>query len=343
MKPKVLFIIKERKVYNTKTKCYGLFNSCDFVSRKLNEWGIESKTVQVIDNNCIDRQVHQYKPTHCFIEALWVVPEKFEVLAKLHPQVNWVIRLHSMIPFLCSEGIAMEWITKYIKLAEKGIKISVSSNNEKLQNDLNVIFNNKISYTPNIYCPDSTVFSKETFNIKKNKNIVNIGCFGALRILKNHTQQALSAIRFADSIGKELHFHVNVSEHEQIEAGPVLKNLRWIFSNTKHKLVEHLWYNHADFLKLVKEMDLGMQISFTETFNIVAADFAYSNVPILASKDVNWLFPLFKIEPDEESKIQFLLKLIYYGKFINLQYLNKLCLNRHNKKSIFEWLKYFYC
>lgn len=135
-----LFVIKERSVYGTKTKAYGLYNSCKFVCNKLNKHGIESDVVQVIDNNCIDKYVTQYKPTHCFIEALWVVPAKFETLAKLHPNVKWIVRLHSMIPFLSSEGMAFEWLNEYMELRKKGIKISISCNNEKLYEDLMTIY-----------------------------------------------------------------------------------------------------------------------------------------------------------------------------------------------------------
>ena len=109
---KVLFIIKERKVYGTKTVSYGLVNSCEFVANALHKCGIRAKVVQVIDNNGIDKEVHEYKPTHCFIEALWVTPSKFEILAKLHPKVKWNVRIHSMIPFLVSEGMSFEWINE---------------------------------------------------------------------------------------------------------------------------------------------------------------------------------------------------------------------------------------
>ena len=34
----------------------------------------------VVDNNGIDKEITEYKPTHVFIEGLWVVPEKFDVL-----------------------------------------------------------------------------------------------------------------------------------------------------------------------------------------------------------------------------------------------------------------------
>lgn len=54
----------------------------------LNRNGIESKVVVVIDNNCIDKEVTAFKPTHAIIEGLWVVPEKFDVLKKLHPTIK---------------------------------------------------------------------------------------------------------------------------------------------------------------------------------------------------------------------------------------------------------------
>ena len=97
---KVLFILKKRKSShaNYSVVSSGLLNSATFVSSMLNKNGIESHLVEVIDNNCIDREVTKYRPTHVIIEALWVVPSKFEVLTRLHPNVQWIIRLHSGIP-----------------------------------------------------------------------------------------------------------------------------------------------------------------------------------------------------------------------------------------------------
>ena len=122
---KVLFILKyramytdicfdESEMYSSSYKHFnsGLLNSANQVHEMLLDHGVESKLVQVIDNNCIDKEVHQYKPTHVIIEALWCVPEKFEILQKLHPKVKWILRLHSETPFIANEGIAMEWILK---------------------------------------------------------------------------------------------------------------------------------------------------------------------------------------------------------------------------------------
>ncbi len=116
--PRVLFFVKRKEDYNAITDSHiglstGLYNSCSFVVNMLNEAGIDAKIEVVIDNNDIDREVTKHQPTHVIIEALWVVPTKFSVLTKLHPGVQWIIRLHSEVPFIASEGIAMDWIAEY--------------------------------------------------------------------------------------------------------------------------------------------------------------------------------------------------------------------------------------
>ena len=123
---KVLFILKKRQTSHTglNTISSGLLNSASFVNNMLVQNGIESHLVEVQDNNCIDREVTKYKPTHVLIEALWVVPSKFEILTEKHPDVEWIIRLHSDIPFLSNEGIAVDWIYKYLEY--KNLKVSIN-------------------------------------------------------------------------------------------------------------------------------------------------------------------------------------------------------------------------
>ena len=98
MKTKVLFILKRHEDFNPVKHSplglsTGLFNSANFMNEMLDNAGIRSEIEVAIDNNCIDRLVNKHKPTHVIIEALWVVPSKFSVLTKLHPNVRWIIRL----------------------------------------------------------------------------------------------------------------------------------------------------------------------------------------------------------------------------------------------------------
>lgn len=148
---KVLFITKKKKSSGPgpygQTISSGLLNSATFVHNMLLANGIDSNIIEVQDNNAIDKFVNEIKPSHVIIEALWVVPGKFEILTKLHPNVKWIIRLHSDIPFLANEGIAIEWIYGYQQFKN----VIVSVNSPRIEKELNGILEKPVLYLPNYY------------------------------------------------------------------------------------------------------------------------------------------------------------------------------------------------
>lgn len=291
---------------------------------------VESNIVQVIDNNCIDREVVKYKPDFVIIEALWVIPEKFEVLHKLHPNIHWFIRLHSEIPFIANEGIAIEWIKEY----EKYKNVHISTNSKRMLNDLKYVTNCKIFYLPNYY--------PLNYNIdkyKKKNDILHIGCFGSIRPMKNQLMQAIAAITYAEKNNKILNFHINGTRTEN-KGEPVLKNLRSLFKDTKHKLIEHSWMQHELFVSVIKKMNINMQVSLSETFNIVAADSVNSNIPIICSPEIKWINFLYKANPNNMKSMIFKIKLALILDKINFQLINKFKLFMYNFRSENKWLKF---
>ena len=80
---RIQFICKKNECYGFETytrRSSGLYNSTSFIVRGLKARGIDAEIIEVIDNNCIDKEVTRYKPDVVVIEALWVVPEKFDIL-----------------------------------------------------------------------------------------------------------------------------------------------------------------------------------------------------------------------------------------------------------------------
>lgn len=302
--------------------------------------GAEAKLVEVVDNNSIDREVHRYKPTHVFIEALWVVPPKFEVLIPLHPTVEWHVRLHSNTPFLANEGMAMDWIKKYDVLQKKYPQFHISPNAQKMCEDLRLSLDIPTIYSPNVYQPHKSEkeFEHETPKDKDPK-VLEIGCFGAIRPMKNQLIQAMAAMTFAEELKKTLHFHVNHSRLEQ-NGDNAFKNIQALFQGTKHKLVTHEWVLHHEFLKIIRGMDIGLQVSFSETFNIVAADFVHMRVPIVGSDEIPWLSSLYRTNPTELPRIVDNLWLAWIGKKINLHYLNNWGLDNWNHNARIVWKNY---
>lgn len=290
-KPKIQFILKRREdigqdpSYSQNGVSTGLLNSASFVVDMLKSNGFDVDLVVVTDNNCIDREVTRFKPDYCIIEALWVVPEKFDVLSKLHPSVKWIVRLHSETPFIACEGIALKWFFEYIKKPNVYVGINAPRFLYEMQELTKAahLDCSKILYLPNAYPLE---FHKKAFD--KKKDMIDIGCFGAVRPLKNHLMQAHAAIVFADRIGKKLNFHINIGRTE-MKGEPVLHNLIGLFQHQpNHQLVMHQWCPHNEFKQIVRSMDIGMQVSFSETFNIVTADLISEGVPIVVSKEVPW-------------------------------------------------------
>jgi hypothetical protein len=312
LSPRILFLLKFRDVppvpgfvQTKKGLSSGLLNSARFVVDMLGAANFDVKLVQVVDNNSIDREVHLYKPTHVIVEALWVQPDKFAILQKLHPTVKWIVRGHSDIPFLAQEGVALDWITAYMKFEN----VSFGCNSVRSYRDIRALvmsqdplmtptaLDRKILFLPNCY-PDH----RHQLRRKQADGYVDVCCFGAIRPLKNQLIQAVAATEYARRSGRKLRFHVNASRTEQ-RGDNVLKNLRALFNSTGNDLVEHPWMPHREFLHVLGDMDCALQVSFTETFNIVAADAVSVGLPVVGSDQIPWLSSLAMAQPTDSNDI----------------------------------------
>ena len=334
----ILFILKRKESLEnqpyTNINSSGLSNSANFVNDMLNKIDMSSAVEIAIDNNCIDRLVTEHSPKIVIIEALWVVPEKFNVLVNLHPDVKWIVRLHSEISFMSQEGIAYDWIIKsqmyknvFIGTNSVRMKKSLEKLNRSTQNDKEIL------YLPNYY--DTSTFVKKE---KVKKDWIDIGCFGAIRPLKNHMIQALAAIEYAEKKNIGLRFHIN-STRLEMKGEPILHNLRALFDNHfNHELVEHEWLEHDEFTSLCKEMDAVMQVSYSETFNIVAADALSVGTPILVSDEVPFSSWWFTAKVNDQTDICKKLSRVIDYSYANIL-AHKSRLMQYNESSMSSWKK----
>jgi hypothetical protein len=338
---KILFVLKRRESQiGDLPISTGLYNSANFVNEMLVKNGINSKMVVVIDNNSIDREVTKFRPDIVIIEAVWVVPEKFHILQKLHPKVKWVIRIHSDMPFMSCEGMAMDWILDYVSFAN----VKVSPNSPKMLYDIETIcvgkhgvLNKDITYLPNYY-PTSMTAPKP---IDYDKPWVDVSCFGAIRPLKNQLIQAVAAVDFVQKVGKKrLKFHMNTG---RVEANgmPVDQNLRGLFGQldpSRYELILHTWTSHEDFMSLSSDMDIAMQISFSETFNIVGADQVVQGIPFLGCDEIPW-FTQGPVSMNDAKDIRDHLLNIYEQPIRNAK-INQYDLTKYVEASERAWLSF---
>jgi hypothetical protein len=338
MKNKILFICKER--LESYDNSYGLVYSATFIVNYLESIGISSKIVVVPDSNAIEREVFHYKPTHVVLEALWVSPSKIRELLLIHrhKKVKWIVRIHSKIPFLAYEGNAILWLKEYDKLRIKFLNLHISANNEEVIRDLLVVILPEIVYLPNIYCPKKYPHQDVQDMFTKEKGWLDVGCFGSIRPLKNQLKQALAVMGYGDEKGYRIRFHINSNRIEQL-GNNVYKNLSNLFPGTDHILVEHEWMPHGNFVKLVNRMDLGLQVSLSETFNIVSADFVWNGVPVIGSEEIEWLPKFFQADPNSIVDIKNKIHLAMSTIGLSTE-LNRLELKRHNVHAETAWRKF---
>lgn len=343
--PRVLFILKNRdNPYGCDPDPYshhlssGLFNSAKFVSDMLSSLGFVTKLVHVKDNNGIHKEVVHFRADVVIIEAYWVVPHKFDELKRACPNVTFVVRNHSDVAFLANEGTAMEWTLKYMQKSN----VLVACNATNALNDFRFLArkefpmwnnsdaNDEVVYLPNYYPTDNAIIDARVMGDR-----VNIGCFGAIRPLKNQLLQAVAAMKFARKLGKPLDFHINATRIEG--GGPILKNLVHLFRQfPQDNLVLHDWVEHHAFLKLVRQMDIVMQVSFSETFNIIAADAVVSGVPVVVSSKVPWVSAHYQANEDNSDDMVAKMSVaISHNNALNLY-----GLEQYDTTSIKSWLRF---
>jgi hypothetical protein len=340
--PKVIFILKRREDYNTnipnftsKQVATGMYNSALFVSEMLNANGIQSSVELAHDANSIDAIVHGTGATHVFIEGYWVVPSKFDELMPLHPNVKWIVRCHSELPFLAQEGIAMSWTFDYMA---KGVLIA--GNSPRIAREIQLLAKavkaaDPMPMLPNYYPINLDVST----DIDRNEDgAFHVGCFGAIRPMKNQLSQAIAAYEFCRKNNMMLKFHINAGRVEMNGAN-TLKNLHGLFDNLPGaELIEHSWTDHEGFLALLGSMDLLMQVSFTETFNIVAADAVSQGVPVVASSEISWLQGPFADPTSTESMVNVMEYV--WKKRKSLVHQNKIRLFKYSQRAVKVWVNF---
>src|SRR5690554_4879047 len=225
----------------------------------------------VVDNaRHIELSVQRFRPKNLILATIFATRRELEHLRKSFPNVNIYVMVHSNSPFLAVQHEAMQRINE---AKESGAILAV--NDERLARAIP-----DAVWLPNIY---SGNFAHP--RAIQSKEEIRVICSGSLRPMKNHLTQALAAIKYADESGKRLRFFVN----RRSEGGaPVLSNLKNLFLGIPHSLEFLEWKEHGQFVESLRHFDIGMQVSMSESFNIVAADYACAGLPMVVSHEVRW-------------------------------------------------------
>jgi hypothetical protein len=322
----VLFVCNQRK----ETTPDSPFNAAGFVSKYLATQAITTKVALVADADGVEAEINLIQPDVVVIESLWLPSEQLRDIATRASNLNrqFVVRIHNQLTFLAGEANALYRIMECDKIAN----VNLAANSRSLHADL-LRLNLRSFFLPNI-C-DLEMLGCQTLD-KSGERVVNIACLGAVRLMKNQLAQAVAAIRFADKMRRVLRFHINVDTVTGIDA--MLANLHSLFAGTPHELVAHPWMGLEDFVTLVRGMDLGMQVSFSETFNLISAHFVAAGVPILVSRQIDWMPREQQVDPSTTDDMEAGLRRFWGERREDICAAQERALQQYNAKAGRQWL-----
>lgn len=304
---KILFLCKTNERFKDKSgKDYssGLVVSCGYVANEIDKVGIHETFISRV--NSVDGAIGAIKlrdPDIVIVEALWITGQDMNSLQHRFHRTKFAVHLHSNIPFLACESMALTYLASY-----KNVDIITNSIESK---DAYSVFykNGNVHYCPNIY--------RTEFKLKElvESDVLNVGCFGAIRPMKNHLTQAIAAIEFARDKNKKLKFFINTSRIE-MGANGVLNNLVSLFgmAGDGFDLVPVGWVHPNEFGEFISGMDISMQVSMTETFNIVTADAISQGVPIAVSDKIDWVDRLSQVKSNDIFEMCGVMDIAYMNK-----------------------------
>lgn len=233
------------------------------------------------------------------IEGIWAdakelvnLREKIKSIYPCRPCII-AVRSHSQFAFLDIQATVkmMDYIKNNIPLIFNEFTTYYAFIDTLWDDDQHLIY-----YLPNPFKLDydEAIDKHDIWKSRfRQKTYYDIGCFGELRPMKNHVTAALASVRFASwmagsNYDKIVRFNVNTS----FDTDPILQNIRGLFSRSTKgtpMLKEHLWQGGEDFNHLIQDMDIGLQASFSETFNITSARFIQNGIYAIGGLSIDWL------------------------------------------------------
>ena len=308
-------------------------------ARVLNQFGIHATVFPVkhnIDlvNSIIEyNKEHKHPLTHVIISAPWLSRHDMESLIKGFPDINFVIESHSNVGFLQADPHGMRLLLDALELSRRHRNIRVGGNSIRFVRWMERVYGQKIVYLPNLY--PLSIHREKAWD---GRSCIKIGIFGAIRPLKNFMTAAAAAVAIHKKLDVPVEIHMSFGGEG--DGGDVGRAIVAMCHEVKGvKLVKHPWKPWENFIENVGQMDLLLQPSYTESFNMITADGISCGVPSVVSSAITWVPSYWQADSDDAMDVA------EVGVFL-LQNPTSIrdgirAIKKQNKFGVKQWVKYF--
>ncbi len=269
--------------------------------------------------------------THVVIAAAWLAVLDIGKLAVHHPHIEFAVNIHSNVGFLQADSNGVALLGRYVHLQKELLNFRVSGNNREFTDWLREAYTVQSLYLPNLYHLDSTVMLNRPLY---NGGHIRIGAFGAARPLKNFMTAAGAAIAISKELRVPVEFWMNGGRPDS--GSSIERAIRALIQSQRSVTLRILnWSAWPEFLDLLDTLHLMIQVSFTESFNMVTADGIGRGVPSVVSPAIDWAPRGWVARSDDPLDVARVGRALICDPHAVVDGVN--ALERHNQNGFYQW------
>ena len=332
-------------------KNFAKFNSVSHVglginaintAKIMNQLGIRCRVLPIEKHEHIEHHLAKMhvNPTHVIIQALWVPPNIIGNCMARFPDTQFAAVCHSNVGFLQAEPGAISLFKEYLNLERESVNFHVAGNSLRFCRAIEESFTEPCTYLPNLYWTHHK-HGEPKRQWRDIGGTLRIGIFGASRVQKNLLSGVMASIEIASNTGAFTEIYISGGRDDGGEenARRIRRGAANLVAGLPNvKLIEVNWQSWTAFLKTVASMNLLMQPSYSESFNIVTADGCAEGVPSVVSSAITWAPPFWKADTDDANDIARVGAALLHDPMAAAHGFT--ALTRHNQDSEAYWMKY---
>jgi glycosyltransferase involved in cell wall biosynthesis len=227
---------------------------------------------------------HHVPLSHLVISAPWIPTSDLAVLASQNPDLEIAVVSHSNIGFLQADPRAIELLRQGAELAQGCPNFHIGCNSQRFQTWWQATYGTAMTLLPNMY-PMGPARARPMWQ----RGTLRMGCFCAIRPYKNVLTAAAAALEVGQRLRvTDLEFWISGGRREG-GGQTIFAAIQQMYLNVpRAAVVERNWQSWPQFLATVGSMDLLLQPSYTEGFNMVTADGIAQGVASVVSDAIAW-------------------------------------------------------
>ncbi len=246
--------------------------------------GIKTEVWPVLSANDLREKLTATPAKHVIIAAPWIPTVELQALSCQFPNTQFAVNCHSNVGFLQADRNGVKLMRETMELELGTWNVHLAGNSRRFCEWVRSAFGAPCAYLPNLYY----LHGHPARQLGWRGGTLRIGVFGATRPLKNLMSAAGAAMEIARHMRAPLELWLSAGRAEG-GGETVLAAVKEMLGGLPGvELRLNGWQSWPSFRKTIAHMNLLLQPSYTESFNMVTADGVAEGVPSVVSSAVDW-------------------------------------------------------